>query len=143
MNAQYVGFGRRLVATLLDSLIIGFLQFLIGMLLAGGIALLTGSTNTVASTSSMLSILVSIALSIGYVVFYQGSTGQTLGKKVMGIRVVDSSGSKPSYMTFFLRDVIGKTVSSIILGIGYLMVLWDGKKQGLHDKIAGTYVVRV
>jgi uncharacterized RDD family membrane protein YckC len=46
-------------------------------------------------------------------------------------------------MTFFLREIIGKIVSSIILFIGYLMILWDGKKQGLHDKIAGTVVIKV
>ncbi|HCB22768.1 TPA: RDD family protein, partial [Candidatus Daviesbacteria bacterium] len=45
--------------------------------------------------------------------------------------------------TFALREILGKLASGLILGIGYLMVAWDSKKQGLHDKIASTYVVRV
>ena len=61
----------------------------------------------------------------------------------MGIRVVDAQGKTPNMLTFFLREVVGKLVSGIILGIGYLIVLWDGRKQALHDKIASTYVVRV
>lgn len=145
METQYVGFGRRLVAWILDVLVLGVIQFLVGLVLGGGsMALYTTNVDTAAvAGSGMLSTIVGIALSIGYVVFYQGSTGQTIGKKVMSIRVVDSSGDKPSYMTFFLRDIVGKAVSGIILLIGYFMVLWDSKKQGLHDKIAGTYVVRV
>ena len=47
------------------------------------------------------------------------------------------------YGTAFLREVIGKFISSILLCIGYLMVAFDGQKQGLHDKIAGTYVIKL
>lgn len=47
------------------------------------------------------------------------------------------------YLLFFLREIIGKFLSAIILGIGYLMVIWNPKKQALHDKIAKTYVVYI
>ncbi len=141
INMQYVGFGRRLVATLLDGLIIGVVQAILGVLLGAGMTV--GVSNAADGTGGgILANILSLVISIGYVVGYQGMTGQTLGKKVMGIRVVDASGNKPSYFTFFLRDVIGKLVSSIILLIGYFMILWDGKKQGVHDKIASTYVVK-
>lgn len=137
---QYVGFGRRLVATLIDSLIFFVVQSLVDI--SFGVPFLPGSGVSNVGIENLLNFL-STLLWIVYVVGYQGYTGQTLGKKVMGIKVVDVSGNKPSYFTFFLRDVIGKLVSSIILLIGYFMVLWDGKKQGLHDKIAGTFVVKV
>ena len=77
-----------------------------------------------------------------YWVVLQHKMGQTLGKKALGIKVVDIEGKTPTYMTFFLREVVGKLISGIILGIGYLMVIWDPNKQGLHDKIASTYVVK-
>lgn len=70
-------------------------------------------------------------------------TGQTVGKKLMGIRVVDIQGTRPSMGKFFLREIIGKMlVNQLTLDIGYLWVLWDSKRQGLHDKIASTYVVK-
>ncbi|HBL52151.1 MAG: hypothetical protein A3D24_01135 [Candidatus Blackburnbacteria bacterium RIFCSPHIGHO2_02_FULL_39_13] len=133
MNAQFVGFGRRFIAALIDGIIITVFSFLVGIVLG-----LAG-----ANAQGALSYAVGLLLGIGYYVFYQSSAGQTLGKKVLGIKVVDAQGNKPTAITFFLREIIGKAVSGIILGIGYLMVLWDGKKQALHDKIASTYVVRV
>lgn len=142
---QYVGFGRRLVAVLLDALIIGVVQSLVGVLFGGATLFAMNSSQDVAAVTgtAVLLNLLSLIISVGYFVGYQGYSGQTLGKKVMGIRVVDGQGKKPSYFTFFLREVVGKLISGIILFIGYLMVLWDGKKQGLHDKIASTYVVKV
>lgn len=126
---NYVGFWRRFAAYLLDGLILGAVNFLLSLVLRGssGFALLN---------------IISLIIWIGYVVFYQSQTGQTLGKKVMGIKVVDAKGQKPSAVTFFLRDIVGKIVSGLILGIGYLFVIWDSKKQALHDKIASTYVVK-
>lgn len=139
MTQQYVGFGRRLVAALLDGLIMMTVSTLIGFILG-----LSGAVSTSQQSSlSGLSYAIGLALSIAYYVFYQQRAGQTLGKKALGIKVVDVSGNTPSLMTFFLREIIGKFISSLILGIGYLMVLWDSKKQGLHDKIAGTYVIKV
>ena len=133
MNMQYAGGGIRFVAAIIDGLIVMIVNVILGLII--GVAL--------GKNGAMLGNLLSIVISIGYFVFYQASRGQTLGKKAMGIRVVDLAGNKPTAMTFFLREIIGKFVSSIILFIGYLMILWDGKKQGLHDKIAGTVVVRV
>lgn len=128
IKLQYIGFWRRLVAAILDALIVGAVEIVLGIILKG-----LGAT--------ILNVL-SLIVTVGYVVFYQSYTGQTIGKKVMGIKVVDAQGNKPSAVTFFLRDIIGKMVSWIILGIGFLMIVWDSKKQGLHDKIASTYVVK-
>ena len=58
-----------------------------------------------------------------------------------GIAVVRDDGS-PIGILGAIGRYIGYFVSEIILGIGYLMILWDSKNQGLHDKIAGTLVIR-
>lgn len=140
MNANYAGAGRRFVAVFIDGLIILAVYMILGMVLGtGGL----GGANSSNLMLAALSNVVSLAIQIGYFVFYQASAGQTLGKKVMGVKVVDMQGKTPGAMTFFVREIIGKLVSTIILFIGYLMILWDGRKQGLHDKIAGTVVVRV
>jgi uncharacterized RDD family membrane protein YckC len=129
-DQKYAGFWVRFVAVFIDGVILG----VVGAILMAVLKPLFGEN---------MQGLVQLALAIGYYVFYQQNKGQTLGKKVMKLKVVDSSGKTPPVMTFFLREIIGKFVSAIILGIGYLMVVWDPKKQALHDKIAGTYVVRV
>ena len=65
----------------------------------------------------------------------------TLGKMAMNIIVLRSSGSKLSLGRIALREIIGKMVSGILLCIGYIMVAFSSKKQGLHDKIADSVVV--
>ena len=69
--------------------------------------------------------------------------GRTLGKMAMGTKVVNEDGVAPSLLTAFVREVIGKFVSAIVLGLGYIWILFDPKFQGWHDKIAGTYVIKV
>lgn len=142
MQANYAGAGRRLVAALLDSVILFAINISIAMLLVGSFSLMP--TEGAENAAGGILILISyIILPVGYWVVLQSQMGQTLGKKALGIKVVDSEGKTPSVVTFFLREIVGKIVSAIILLIGYLMILWDSKKQGLHDKIAGTYVIRV
>src|SRR3989344_363837 len=133
MNMQYAGVGSRFLAAIIDSIILTLVSFVLGFVLEMAMG----------KNGAFLNMILSIIIGIFYWVFYQASQGQTLGKKAMGIKVVDLAGNKPTAMTFFLREIIGKIVSSIILFIGYLMILWDGKKQGLNDKIAGTVVVKV
>lgn len=133
MNQRYAGFWIRFVAVLIDGILLGIVNYIIGLLFG----LMFGKG------AAPIATLLEWALSIGYYVVYQEKYGQTIGKKAMKIKVVTYDGKTPTMFTFFLREVIGKTISAIILFIGYLMVLWDAKKQGLHDKIASTYVVYV
>lgn len=118
------------MAAIIDALIVGVVSFLL-MLVLTSIKL------------GFLGMIIQLGLGIGYYVFYQQSQTQTIGKKIMNIKVVDVSGKTPTLMTFFLREIIGKMISGIILGIGYLMIAFDAKKQGLHDKIASTFVIKV
>ena len=127
---NYAGFWIRFVAALLDSVIIVALSVIVATVFAVIKLAVVGS-------------LAQLVLAIGYYVWFQSRTGQTMGKKVMKIKVVNTAGVTPSLGTFALREILGKLASGLILGIGYLMVAWDSKKQGLHDKIASTYVVRV
>ena len=70
-----------------------------------------------------------------------GAKQATLGKRAMGIKVTDVNGNRISFGQATGRH-FGKWISSIILLIGYLMMLWDERKQTLHDKMAGTLVVK-
>jgi len=63
----------------------------------------------------------------------------TVGKKVLQLKVTDLQGNRLTFMHAAGR-FLAKIVSGIILGIGYLMVGFTERKQGLHDMIAGTLV---
>jgi uncharacterized RDD family membrane protein YckC len=59
------------------------------------------------------------------------------------IKVIRTDGSPVTYGRAVLREVLGKFISSLLFGIGYLMVIFDNQKQGLHDKMADTYVIKL
>ena len=118
-------FGRRLVAYLLDSILIG---------IVGGVLVAIFDTGV----GYGLDLLVGIAY-FGYL--EGGPRGQTLGKMALGIRVVDfSSGGPIGYGRGVVR-YLGRIISGIVFLLGYLWMLWDKEKQTWHDKLATSVVV--
>jgi uncharacterized RDD family membrane protein YckC len=122
---DYAGFWIRFGASFLDGIV---------LLLVSGIL-----EATLKTTGSALGLLVNI----GYFTYFEGSSGQTLGKQACNIRVVDDQGGAPiGYSRAFLRW-IGRIISTIPILLGYFWMLWDGRRQCWHDKIANDVVVRV
>ena len=86
--------------------------------------------------------LLSILMSWFYYAFLESGASQaTIGKKALGLKVVTTDGQPISFGQATGR-YFGKILSTLILFIGYLMMLWDDKKQTLHDKMANTLVVK-
>ena len=83
-----------------------------------------------------------IFIIIYYALMESSKYQATLGKIIMGIRVTNINGAQIDFSKALLRN-LSKILSALILCIGYIMILFDDKKQGLHDKIADTVVVRV
>lgn len=117
----YGGFWCRFFANLIDGVILS----IIGWILAFVPPYWLGSV-----------------IGIVYVIGFWTWKGQTPGKMFLGVKIVKTDGSSIGIGRAILR-YIGYFVSAIILFIGYLMIAWDSRKQGLHDKIAGTCVVEV
>ncbi|SMP66148.1 RDD family protein [Anoxynatronum buryatiense] len=68
--------------------------------------------------------------------------GQTLGKMITGIRVIQSNGTPPGLLTAFFRETVGRTLSQLMgVHMGYWWCAFHPKKQGWHDLISDTYVV--
>ncbi|MCV2403142.1 RDD family protein [Marinomonas sp. C2222] len=65
----------------------------------------------------------------------------SVGKKIMGIKVVTPDGGKPDFFQCLARNVL-KVISGLILFIGFFMVGWTNKKQGLHDKIPNLLLIK-
>jgi uncharacterized RDD family membrane protein YckC len=87
---------------------------------------------------------IGIVIAIAYFSFFEGSaSGQTIGKKLVGIRVIDfNTGGPIGYGRAALR-YIGSIVSGIAILLGYLWMLWDKEKQTWHDKWSSSVVVPV
>ena len=87
--------------------------------------------------------LVTVLLTIAYFVLLESSRWQaTLGKRVCRLRVTDLSGRRIG-IGRALGRYLAKLVSALLLGIGFLMVGWTRHKQGLHDLMADTLVMRL
>ena len=80
---------------------------------------------------------------LAYTLYFWSSYGhgQTIGNRIMKIRVVKTDGTELTLMDAFIRYV-GFVISCIAIFIGLIWVAFDPNKQGWHDKIASTYVVK-
>jgi uncharacterized RDD family membrane protein YckC len=77
-----------------------------------------------------------------YFVVTTATTGGTLGKHALGLRVIGLGFGRPDWATVLFREVVGRVLVAASLGIGYLWAAFDPAKQGWHDKIADTLVLR-
>jgi len=149
-NVEYAGFGIRLLAWLIDFLVLLFLSFIIALISGFFIAFLLIYVSIVSADSSIVRFLsdfiggfIGFSVTLLYFTLFWSSKFQgTPGKIVLGLKIVDVNGNKISYFTALIR-YISTIISSLFLGIGYLLIIFDGKKQALHDKLASTYVIKV
>jgi uncharacterized RDD family membrane protein YckC len=80
-------------------------------------------------------------LALVYAVYFTGTTGQTLGKLVFGLRVVDTGGRPPGYLRAAGRAAFG-TLGVLALGLGLVPVLFDPARRAFHDRVLHTRVIR-
>jgi len=146
----YGGFFRRLAAFILDQVLLALLYtviFLVGAKILGIDLMPLLSFRSSYGQNDFLPLLLSYygmttILNMTYFTYFHGTTGQTPGKKLFGLKVVLTDGRPVPPGIAFLRWV-GYFVSAIFLYLGYLWVIVDRKKQAWHDKIAGTVVIRI
>ena len=118
------GFWRRFAAAFLDGIIVGILQGILRLIFGYNVATGLGTL-----------------LWFAYLTYFEGTSGQTPGKKALGIRVVDfGGGDSLGFGRAFIR-AIGRILSAIPLLLGYFWMLWDKEKQTWHDKFANAVVV--
>ena len=86
--------------------------------------------------------IIGIAIEVMYFVAFWAWKGQTPGKIALGIKIIRTDGSSLSWGRAFLR-YLDYIISVITIYIGFTWIVFDGRRQGLHDKVADTYVVRL
>ena len=120
------GFVDRLIAVIIDAVILIIPNFIINLVIGGPIA-----------------IILQVLLGSAYAIYFWTNSGQTPGKKVMKLKVVKADGGGLLDMGGAVTRVVGTWISGIAIGLGYLWVIWDPKHEAWHDKIAKTKVIKV
>jgi uncharacterized RDD family membrane protein YckC len=141
----YAGFVSRLIAFVIDLLVVTATITtitIVGNFVLDALDNMFGFIPAEAVTSWVMVTIISI-VSLGfYLIYFIGlwmMAGQTLGKWVVGVRIVRTNGERMTFRTAVVR-LVGYWISAILF-LGYLWVLVDNRRQGLHDKLAGTFVV--
>jgi uncharacterized RDD family membrane protein YckC len=134
---EYAGFWSRVGASLIDTILISILIF--PMLLSVYGTAYLGSEAFIAGPADFM---ISYVLPAVIVVLLWVKLSTTPGKMAIGATIVDArTGGKPTSTQFLIR-YIGYYVSMLPLFLGFIWVGFDARKQGWHDKMAGTVVVR-
>jgi len=133
-----IGFGRRLVAYIIDGVIL----WVLGLCLSFGILSLTaaGASQDAVVGANVAVQCVSLLIALAYFVIFWATSDQTPGKMTLGIKVIETDGSPVTWGKAILR-YIGYIISGLVLALGFIWIAFDSKRQGWHDKIANTYVV--
>ena len=140
------GFWRRFAAAFIDGLIVAIPIGAISAALGADSFFeeSEGAREVIFTQYYGITLLVRLVIEGAYTTFFEGSpSGQTPGKRLLGIRVMDFSvGGSIGYGRALVR-YLGKFVSGIVFGLGFLWMLWDKEKQTWHDKFANSVVVPV
>ncbi|MET9964034.1 RDD family protein [Streptomyces sp. NPDC006326] len=131
--------GLRVGAYLLDALIIAGPMYALSLI---GLAVGGDRPSAAAGILSTLGVLYAIGMGF-FQVYKEGSTGQTIGKKVLGISLRrEADGSTLGFGMAFVRK-LAHILDGLPCYVGWLWPLWDDKKQTFADKVCSTVVIVV
>lgn len=137
---RYVGFWARVLASIIDTVLL--------ILLTAPITWIAFGRNAfdldldASGQSNPADLLISVVLPAMIVIVFWIRRQATPGKLLLAARIVDArTGADPTPRQFTLRYV-GYYLSGIVLGLGFLWIAFDARKQGWHDKLADTVVIR-
>ena len=151
---MYAGFVTRAVALMLDIVLVVVAVLVINALIGLPVAFFTGlnlnncaqntdpraAGNLICTTINLVWVGVALLASPLYFITLFTTTGQTIGKYVMGVRVVRLDGRAMTVKTSAVRW-LGYFVSAIPLGLGFFWIIVDNRQQGFHDRLANTSVI--
>lgn len=136
LEIEQADFGLRFAASMFDFLIMLIVVLAATLLLTelGGRrgALLVGR----------VALIVIVTTTLLNFVILAGRSGQTIGKKILGITIVKDKRQRLGYAAAALRHLVGYPLSAIPFMLGFLSILWDRNQRGWHDRIAGTIVIK-
>lgn len=149
LEGEYAGFSSRFIAFLLDTILVNVIiiavavgaQWILSFFTFGGYF----SDGERLSDSGQVALTLVVGVTTFtmfnlYPIFFWMLTGQTIGKGIMGLRVVQIHGKPVTFRVALLR-LVGYYLSALFLFLGFFWILIDDKRRGWHDKLAGTCVI--
>ena len=140
------GFFARFFALVLDGFAMGLvgsiIMFVWAAFTAGASQTDSGALDVLQAVIGLLAYLVLVLLQFLYFGYLWSKNGQTLGMKILGIKVVMQGGESLSFMRAALRGTLGYWISGFFLGLGYIWAAFDADGAAWHDKLFDTRVVR-
>ncbi|WP_285495691.1 RDD family protein [Actinomadura sp. NBRC 104425] len=140
-SGQLATWGARFAARLIDGLIVAvpvIVLYILGAILS--------AAGDAAAVLGFLLIMLGYVAALGaglWLCYQEGTTGQTIGKRQMGIKLVSAQTGQPvGFGWAFLRQLCHSTIDGWVCALGFLWPLWDDKRQTFGDKICNTFVVR-
>ena len=148
-TVDYAGFWLRLLALAIDGAILGTLIWLFNGLwsLAFGRGWMGTAVDTAAASADagivfwLFAILIPLLMITAYFIGFWRWRGQTPGKLALGIKIVRFNGDAIGWGGAIMR-FLGYIIAIMPILIGFIWVAFDSRRQGLHDKLAETYVIR-
>jgi|RhiMetdeSRZDD1v2_1073273.scaffolds.fasta_scaffold44955_5 uncharacterized RDD family membrane protein YckC len=147
VGIRWGGFFRRLGACLIDLVMIILLFALMGGMAYIGYKVGLAAHNRLLSWSNAAPLMTYLicawaGLTTAYFVVFHGREGKTIGKWLLGLRVVGSDQAPVSYRRALLRWIGTVGFGFVSLGLSFLWILWQREKRGWHDFLARTWVIR-
>ena len=139
---HYAGFWIRVVASLIDTVILCVFLVPIFFLFGHAAPLPFGSYNIAYELPGFWDFVATKLMPAAYAVAFWHWRSATPGKSLLGLRVVDAKNGQPPGVGQSIGRYLAYFISALALGLGFVWIAIDRRKQGWHDKLAGTVVVR-
>ena len=147
VDVRWGGFFRRAGACLIDLVVIILLFTLMGLMAYIGYKVGLAAHDRLISWSNAAPLMTYLSfawvgLTTAYFVVFHGMEGQTIGKWLLGLRVVGEGRARLTHRRALLRWIGAVGFGFVSFGLSFLWILWQPEKRGWHDYLAHTWVIR-
>ena len=140
------GVAVRFFAVFIDGLVMTALAFMLvfvfGLFAGGASQTDSGALQTMAGIFGTIIYIILILFQFLYYGYFWSKDGQSPGKKLLGVMVVQKDGRSMSFVKAGLRGTLGYWISGLIFGLGFIWAIFDADNETWHDMIFGTRVIR-
>ncbi|UCD03089.1 MAG: RDD family protein [Candidatus Aenigmatarchaeota archaeon] len=137
---------NRVVAIIIDSIILWVVMLIIALPF-GAFTMMMGTVSDPLAAAqlaggAMIVVVLGALISLGYFIYFEGTTGQTIGKRIANIKVVRMDGKPMTYMDALIRTILRIIDGIFFYLVGLIIIVVSKDKQRLGDMAAKTLVVK-